>query len=269
MTWTGRACLLACLLLAPGTCGKLKFESFVQSQMKVNSVCGRFCNVCCLKNDRGESGIWWLVNNGTRNCCHKMEYLMNEAVQIKSNVLSYWNPLLKYNNCNNWKPTLYQGSFWFLGIGLKRQFCFREFDVGTSASCVEKKIENFISSKNGFTSQIFSSHCFVWMNTTAVYQWLLLDFRRCTITCLWMVSWPQSSHITYREIEGYLSISGSSIHNIFLLHLAVKILGGSYLIWQWLKSMFVWIDSKQALKMYNGGASKHVYGIVTGDGSYS
>ena len=71
----------------------------------------------------------------------------------------------------------------------------------------------------------------------------------------------QDGHMTYREIETTLGISGTSLHikkicPRWILHnlsIAQK------------KARVDW--SKEMLQKFDRGASKHVYGIVTGDES--
>ena len=79
----------------------------------------------------------------------------------------------------------------------------------------------------------------------------------------------QDRHVTYREIETTLGISGTSIHSIFHKHLTVKKICS-----RWIphnlsiaqkKARVDW--SKEMLQKYDRGASKHVYDIVTGDES--
>ena len=62
----------------------------------------------------------------------------------------------------------------------------------------------------------------------------------------------QDRHVTYREIETTLGITGTSIHSILHEHLNVK------------KNLFA-LDPTQFV---NRGASKCVYDIVTGDESW-
>ena len=74
-------------------------------------------------------------------------------------------------------------------------------------------------------------------------------------------------HVTYREIETTLGISGTIIHSILLEHLSIKKICS-----RWMphnlsiaqkKPHVNW--SKEMLQTYDRGASKHVYGIVAGD----
>ena len=79
----------------------------------------------------------------------------------------------------------------------------------------------------------------------------------------------QDRHVTYREIEASLGISSTGRHSILHAHLAVK------------KICTCWIPRnltiaptkvrvdwcKEMLEKYDGGASKDVYKIVTGDES--
>ena len=76
----------------------------------------------------------------------------------------------------------------------------------------------------------------------------------------------QDRHVTYREIETTLGISGTSIHSILHEHLTVK-----KIFLRWIphnlsiakkKARVDW--SKEMLQKYDRGASKHVYDIVTG-----
>ena len=80
----------------------------------------------------------------------------------------------------------------------------------------------------------------------------------------------QDRHVTYREIETTLGISGTSIHSILHKHLTVK-----KICLRWIahnlsiaqkKARVDW--SKEMLQKYNRGASEHVYEIVTGDESW-
>ena len=80
----------------------------------------------------------------------------------------------------------------------------------------------------------------------------------------------QDHHVTYREIETTLGISGTSIHSILHEHLTVKKICS-----RWIphnlsiaqkKARVDW--SKEMLQKYDRGASKHVYDIVTGDESW-
>lgn len=80
----------------------------------------------------------------------------------------------------------------------------------------------------------------------------------------------QDRHVTYREIEVSLGISGTSIHSILHEHLAVK-----KICLRWIPHNLT-IAQKQArvnwsqkmLKKFDRGASKHVYDIMTGDESW-
>ena len=64
----------------------------------------------------------------------------------------------------------------------------------------------------------------------------------------------QDRHATYREIEAPLGISSTSIYSILHEHLAVK------------KTCTRWIDwCKEIMAKYDGGVSKDVFKIVTGD----
>ena len=81
----------------------------------------------------------------------------------------------------------------------------------------------------------------------------------------------QGRHVSYREIETTLGISGTKINSILNEHLTVK------------KVRLFWIPhnlsiaqkmahadwSKEMLQKYNHSASKHVYDIVAGDESWS
>lgn len=80
----------------------------------------------------------------------------------------------------------------------------------------------------------------------------------------------QDRHVTYREIETTLGISGTSIHLILHEHLTVKKICS-----RWIphnlsiaqkKARVDW--SKEMLEKYDRSASKHVYDIVTGDESW-
>ena len=81
----------------------------------------------------------------------------------------------------------------------------------------------------------------------------------------------QDRHVTYREIETTLGISGTSIHSILHEHLTVKKLFSRWIPHNLLishkKARFDW--SKEMLQKKNNdrGASKHVYDIMTGDES--
>ena len=77
----------------------------------------------------------------------------------------------------------------------------------------------------------------------------------------------QYRHVTYREMETTLGISGTSIYSILHRHLTVK------------KNLFA-LDttqfvnrsrkvSKEMFQKYDRGASKYVYDIVTGDESWN
>ena len=80
----------------------------------------------------------------------------------------------------------------------------------------------------------------------------------------------QDRHVTYREIETTLGISGTSTHSILHEHSSVKKICS-----RWIphnlsiaqkKARPDW--SKEMLQKYDRGASKHVYDIVTGDESW-
>ena len=77
-------------------------------------------------------------------------------------------------------------------------------------------------------------------------------------------------HVTYREIETTLGISGTSKYSILHEHLTVKILCSRWIPYNLSmvqkKARVDW--SKEMLKKYDRGASKHVYDIVTGDESW-
>ena len=72
----------------------------------------------------------------------------------------------------------------------------------------------------------------------------------------------QYRHVTYREIETTLGISGTSIHSILHEHLSVKKIYSHNLLIAQKKTPVDW--SKEMLKKYDRGASKHVYDVVTG-----
>ncbi|XP_025158379.1 histone-lysine N-methyltransferase SETMAR-like [Harpegnathos saltator] len=80
----------------------------------------------------------------------------------------------------------------------------------------------------------------------------------------------QDRHVTYREIEASLGISGTSIHSILHEHLAVKKICSRWISHNLTivqkKARVDWL--KEMLKKYDCGASKHVYDIVTGDESW-
>ena len=80
----------------------------------------------------------------------------------------------------------------------------------------------------------------------------------------------QARHVTYREIETTLDISGTSIHSILHEHLTVKKIYS-----RWIphnlsivqkKPRVDW--SKEILQKHDRGASKHFYDILTGDESW-
>ena len=80
----------------------------------------------------------------------------------------------------------------------------------------------------------------------------------------------QDRHVTYHEKEASLGISGTSIHSILHKHLTVKKICSRWIphnlsITQ-KKARVDW--SKEMLKKYDRGASKHVYDIVTGGESW-
>ena len=77
----------------------------------------------------------------------------------------------------------------------------------------------------------------------------------------------QDSHVTYREIETTLRISGTSIHLILHEHLTAKKICSFWIphnlpIAQ-KKARADW--SKEKLQKYDRGASKYIYDIVIGD----
>ena len=80
----------------------------------------------------------------------------------------------------------------------------------------------------------------------------------------------QDRRVTYREIEASLGISGTSIHSILHEHLAIKKLRSRWiphnLTIDQKKARVDW--SKEMLKKYDHGASKHIYDIVTVDESW-
>jgi [histone H3]-lysine36 N-dimethyltransferase SETMAR len=80
----------------------------------------------------------------------------------------------------------------------------------------------------------------------------------------------EDRHVTYREIEATLGISMTSIHKILHEHLAVKKICSRWiphnLTIAQKKARVDWC--KEMLKKYNGGSSKAVYNIVTGDESW-
>ena len=80
----------------------------------------------------------------------------------------------------------------------------------------------------------------------------------------------QDRHVTYCEIETTLGISSTSIYKILHDHLAVKKVCSRWISHNLTKSQKdARVDwCKQMLKKYNGGASKDVYKIVTGDESW-
>ena len=69
----------------------------------------------------------------------------------------------------------------------------------------------------------------------------------------------QDRHVTYREIETTLDISGISIHSILHEHLTVKkiffALDPTQIVNRSKKALW----SKELLQIYDRGASKHVY----------
>ena len=81
----------------------------------------------------------------------------------------------------------------------------------------------------------------------------------------------QDRHVTYREIETILGISGTSIHSILHQHLTAKQKICSLWITHNLsvaqkKARIDW--SKEMLQKYDRDASKHVYDILTDDESW-
>ena len=80
----------------------------------------------------------------------------------------------------------------------------------------------------------------------------------------------QDRHVTYREIETTLGISGTSIHSILCEHLTVKNICSYWIPHNFSiaqkKPCIDW--SKEILQKYGRGASKLVYDIVTGDESW-
>lgn len=80
----------------------------------------------------------------------------------------------------------------------------------------------------------------------------------------------QDRHVTYCEIEAALGISSTSIHKILHDHLAVKKVCSRWIPHNLTKAQKdARVDwCKRMIKKYNGGASKDVYKIVTGDESW-
>ena len=80
----------------------------------------------------------------------------------------------------------------------------------------------------------------------------------------------EDRHVTYQEIERYLSISMTSIHKILHEHLCVRKLCARWiphLLKDAQKNARVdWY--RKMISKYNCGASKAVYNIVTGDESW-
>ena len=76
----------------------------------------------------------------------------------------------------------------------------------------------------------------------------------------------QDRHVTYREIETTLGISGTSIHLILHEHLTVKKISSRWIPHAQKKARVDW--SQEMLQKYDRGASKHVYDFVTGDESW-
>ena len=74
-------------------------------------------------------------------------------------------------------------------------------------------------------------------------------------------------HVTYREIETTLGISGTSIHSILHKHLTVE-----KICWRWIPHNLAIAQKKGSCRLVernapknDRGASKHVYYILTGD----
>ena len=78
----------------------------------------------------------------------------------------------------------------------------------------------------------------------------------------------QNRQVTYREMS--LGISFTSIHSILNEHLAVKKICSRWIPQNLTNAQKkVRVDyCKEMLEKYDGGASKHVYKIVTGDESW-
>lgn len=80
----------------------------------------------------------------------------------------------------------------------------------------------------------------------------------------------QDRHVTYREIEASLAISGTSIHSILHEHLVVKKICSRWIPHKLTiaqkRTRVDWC--KEMLKKFSRGGSKHVYDIVTGDESW-
>ena len=76
----------------------------------------------------------------------------------------------------------------------------------------------------------------------------------------------QDRHVTYRDIESYLSISSTSIHSILHDYLAVKNISSLWIPHNLTNAQKKFrVDwCKEMLEKYNDGASKEVYEI-TGD----
>ena len=104
-------------------------------------------------------------------------------------------------------------------------------------------------------------------NFVKVMQTQLL-FRKSLMLCAVLIL--QDRHVTYREIETTLVISGTSIDSILHQYLTVKKICS-----RWIpqnlsiaqkKARVDW--SKEMLQKYDHGASKHVYDIVKGEESW-
>ena len=80
----------------------------------------------------------------------------------------------------------------------------------------------------------------------------------------------QDRHVTYRDIETTLDISGTIIHSIFHEHLTVKKICSGWISHNLsIAQKKARIDcSKEMLQNYDRGGSKHVYDIVTGGESW-